>query len=643
MRHALVIARRELEEKRFVLLAAAGFAVLPFLLAMIPALSSRVGPRDVIVTVAGVLDVGFTLAIALALGANVIGRDLAESRLSFYFSRPIGAASIWFGKVAAALALIAVSFAIIVVPARLVGDDPWRHAWSGKGNLFALGVMALAVILFFVAHIIGSFVRSRSAILAVDFAALAAAGALVYLILRPLIAATAVEAAKRVAIVIGFGVGLALIFAGVWQLGHGRTDRRRNHIALSQALWTTIGATLLLAGGFVTWMLSAAPSDLRLICPPLVGRGGWMVVIGQARGRMDYQPAFVYNADSGAYSRFSPRLINQMFFTRDGSSLLMSQRDFILESGIRIDPRTRTAEILRRPLERDRVQSTGLTLPFYSIFTATDDGSRIAGASGDGTVTVYDVPRKRSLVSARLPQTAGHITALYFASPALVRILTVDNGPPQAKPIPRTLRLYELDVVRRGLRQTGELTRVAKALLVGANEDGSRLLVRDLLDTLYVVDGRTAAVQASIVAPHIRGVTPLHNGGVALVREDGNRVILEIRDAAGGLVRSYDLPVANAWSLQETRDGRLITIVQMTNKPQTGAGLTLIIDPASGKIAQRIPAIAVDSGSGWAWFGPDPRRGPVELPHLFFSGKLAGKLFRWNYTTQKAEVVLPKS
>ena len=89
MRHALVIARREIAEKRFVLFAALAFAALPFLLAAIPIARGSGGPRDVMDIVAGLLCIGFTLALALILGANVIGRDLSENRLSFYFSRPV--------------------------------------------------------------------------------------------------------------------------------------------------------------------------------------------------------------------------------------------------------------------------------------------------------------------------------------------------------------------------------------------------------------------------------------------------------------------------------------------------------------------------------------------------------------------------
>ena len=103
MRHALVIARRELADKRFVALAAAAFAVLPFLLATIPGLRGRNGAADVIATAAGMLAIGFTGGLALVLGGNVIGdpgaRALVESPYLANLGRvPLG----WAGRQALA-------------------------------------------------------------------------------------------------------------------------------------------------------------------------------------------------------------------------------------------------------------------------------------------------------------------------------------------------------------------------------------------------------------------------------------------------------------------------------------------------------------------------------------------------------------
>jgi hypothetical protein len=614
MRHAFVIARRELGEKRFVVLAAVAFAVLPFLLATIPGIRGRNASGDVIATGATLLAIGFTIGLALVLGGTVIGRDLAESRLSFYFSRPVGAASIWFGKVAAAIALIAGVFAIITVPARIAAAEAWRHSWGMNAPGLAAAVIGIAVVLFFVAHVVGSFVRSRSGWIGLDFAALCLSALAAYEILRPLHDSGAVIATEGLGIAIGCGVAVALIGGGAWQLERGRTDRRRSHAVLSQFLWAVIAVTLALTGAFVAWMLAAKPDDLKTVSAEAQGRGPWVLVSGDARGRMDYRPVFAYNSETGAYSRL-PTRVGRAMFTRDGASMLLA----------RFDDRTKTVELYRRPVAVDAEVSTGLTIGPYSDFNANDDGSRIVSADHRGVLTVYDVPQKRSLVSARLPENAGHVIAMYFASPALVRLYAVNRD------ASKTLRIFDLDVTRRSLQQTGEFARNAKFLAVTAGGDGSRLLVRDP-QNLYVLDGRTAALQQTIPGPGLRGSTFLRDGGTAVLKDAGDHSTIEVRDAGGALVRTLDVSVKNTWSLRELSDGRFITEAQGDRRQ------TFILDPASGAIVQQIPAQPVSSRSiGWA--GYDPRREPAELPKLFFD---AQRLLRWDYTTNKAEVLLPK-
>ena len=41
---------------------------------------------------------GFTAGLATILGSSIIGKELSDGRLSFYFSKPVSAGSIWFGN-----------------------------------------------------------------------------------------------------------------------------------------------------------------------------------------------------------------------------------------------------------------------------------------------------------------------------------------------------------------------------------------------------------------------------------------------------------------------------------------------------------------------------------------------------------------
>src|SRR5947207_2699416 len=446
MRHALVIARRELADKRFVALAAAAFAVLPFLLATIPGLRGRNGAADVIATAAGLLAIGFTGGLALVLGGTIIGRDLAENRLSFYFSLPLGASSIWFGKVTAALALIVAAFTIIVVPARLVAAAGVQHTWGGQSvPLFALAIVGGSIVLFFVAHVIGSFVRSHSAWIAVDFAALCVAAYVASLMFGPILSADAYQASRWLAAMIGCGVMVALIGGGAWQLSRGRTDRKRSHVALSQFVWIVIAVTLAIAGAFVGWLMSATPKDITDLSVSVPRPGSWIILGGETRGRIDYRSVFVYNLDSGAYSRISHRNLWRADLTADGKRLIVA----------RANRKQGSMEILQRPVDKNDEQPTGLTMRLSADYITSPNGDTIASVDRD-ILSVYSVPQRRSLGSVRLTGDLA-IIAMYFASPTSVRLISIT-------PPTHTLHIAEFDLERRTMQETGAFPNYGKAL-----------------------------------------------------------------------------------------------------------------------------------------------------------------------------------
>ena len=105
MNVAMVIARRELTEKRFVFVAAAAFLVLTLIVPFMPGIQT--GERASALAVASLgLAINFTVGLGAILGATIVGRELSDGRLSFYFSKPIPATSIWWGKLIAAATLV---------------------------------------------------------------------------------------------------------------------------------------------------------------------------------------------------------------------------------------------------------------------------------------------------------------------------------------------------------------------------------------------------------------------------------------------------------------------------------------------------------------------------------------------------------
>src|SRR5688572_31008663 len=94
MNAALAIARREVRERRSLLAAALILGLLPVALKrLLPVPADDIGELLSIL-----LYLAFPTAVALAVGASIVGRDVVERRLGFYFSRPLSAGALWGGK-----------------------------------------------------------------------------------------------------------------------------------------------------------------------------------------------------------------------------------------------------------------------------------------------------------------------------------------------------------------------------------------------------------------------------------------------------------------------------------------------------------------------------------------------------------------
>ncbi len=292
MNSTLVIARRELAEKRFVLAAAFAFAMLALLIPLFPGV--HLPFLEVVALSSGWLAIGFSLGLATTLGASTIGRELSDNRLSFYFARPVSAAAIWFGKLLASAVLVTASFIIIGTPALLTGIDVFIRSWIPNTYAFVGAVALAAAILFFAAHVLGTMVRSRSAWIAVDFACLVVTTAAVWAVLWVPLRARTWTVTEVASIILGLSAAIALVAGGVWQLAHGRTDRRLNHFALSRFLWSGATVGLVFAGLYVAWAMSVSPGDLVEINGIQAGHG-WVLIEGNARHRGDYRPVFLVN------------------------------------------------------------------------------------------------------------------------------------------------------------------------------------------------------------------------------------------------------------------------------------------------------------------------------------------------------------
>jgi hypothetical protein len=535
MKNALVIAARELEEKRFVAYAAMAFAVLPFALSIIPMVNGK-SPRDVIALLSLMLGTGFTLGLGVILGAGFIGRDLSDGRMSFYFSRPVSAPSIWFGKLTAGILMIVGCFGFIIIPARLAaGDRQWESAWTVTFNQGASFILAISLALFLIAHVIGTFARSHSARIALDFAAAVGCGVAVYFLLRPLARGRAILTIQWLVITLGAILVLAVLAGGAWQLARGRIDRRRNHAALSQFLWISMAIALLASALFVAWIVSVNPHDLTSEIEGFRAMSGpFAAISGRAKGHADYRASYLLNTQDGKRVRIDTRPWTVQF-SRDGSTAVWP----VMENSV----------VSLRMYRRGAANSvdTGLTMT-WGDFAVSDDGNRIATYS-PGIVSIYDVAQKRTLVSAHL--SGERYGEAVFVSPDLVRVyVAASTG----------WKIFEVDARTHGVTQTGATAGAGPGGMVVLDADASRMLVHGYKSHLVTLnDARTGELIAPVGDGAVGSARFLHDGRIAYIDGPESRRVLHVL-SAGPLPQRNVLLGASQWSSIVGDDGERLVI-----------------------------------------------------------------------------------
>ncbi|MGZ8798141.1 MAG: ABC transporter permease, partial [Thermoanaerobaculia bacterium] len=470
MTRAMAIAAREIREHKFAFLMAALSALLQFVVVLLPG-TKQTDPRTLIVITSMVVAIGVTLGLAVILGGSIVSRELAERRLSFYLSKPVSAAAIWFGKLTGALVIIGVGLAIIVVPSFVIAHSAWTPAWNVPVELFVAAVFGAAVALLLISHALSTMVRSRSPLIALDFALLAVTILAVWLLVRPLLESFALGVAQTVMVAIVAAVVVAIAAAGAWQISRGRTDIKRRHREFSRFFWTSMAVVIAIAGAYVGWVFSAGPADLvnRVVLGNT--RGDWMIVTGADFRRGDYRPTFLVNLENGKSMRFPSTRWMTGEFTRRGDAVVavapLSDWGRMMNRG----------ELHVQTLDAPRARTgTGIETMYWSRKVVSDDLRRVAILSSD-LLSVYDLQSNALLGSVRIPYSSG--VTLYFVSPDVVRVYA-SSQPAMAAVVRRELRILEFSVAKRQLQQTGQFTTTAQTLFSRASADGSLLVLTRL-------------------------------------------------------------------------------------------------------------------------------------------------------------------
>ncbi|HEV8658806.1 MAG TPA: hypothetical protein VGS96_09255 [Thermoanaerobaculia bacterium] len=631
MTRTLSIAAREIRERSFVFAAAGIMAVIPFASALLP--YARTTGRTQIISVGGlIVSIGFTFALALVLGGSFVGRELAERRLSFYFSKPVSSSAIWFGKLAGALMTIAACFAIIFVPSFVAARRFWTPNWSSSPASFIVAIVATAVCLFLLAHVGSTMVRSRSPRVALDLLLLCVTVGAIWLILRPLFASLAMQLASDLAWSIGTAIFVAIVSAGWWQLARGRTDIQRSHAELSRFLWASVGAVVTAAALIVAWVFSAGPQDIDIKVAYQNPRGDWAIVRGPAHHRGDYEGIFLVNLTNGKAKRLEEGRFRGGMFTRRGDAAV-SIAPFDLDKALVGRVQYVEGELYVERLDAPGSRSaTGIRIQsIYATVAVSDDLGRVAIVER-GLLSVHDLSRKALLGSVRLPE---NVYEMFFASPDVVRVYSFDKREVNRPPV--GTRAYEFDIRTRRLQRTGEVQPLAVPITVSA--DGTTALLRSK-GTLVVADARTLA-QRFAIAVKPRNALFLGNGGIAVLDLSNDNASVRIFDAQGAPVRDIALGPATFGGIREiVANKKLLAAVQRGGRyldDENPRGWSLyVIDLEKGVVERQERDLALRSQFRSL---SDPRQADLAPVTQFVVADASGKFWRWNALTGERKKV----
>jgi hypothetical protein len=577
MRALLAVAAREVVERRMLL----GLGLVG---AVVPLAYPYLGvPRDAWRFLCVAYAFSLTVATALLAGGSVIGRDLAERRLGFFFARPLSTASLWGGKMLAALVLTATTLALASLPLSWLGlgdvtGEGWTKVTVGSGSLALVALIGLA-------HAASVGYRSRSPWFTADLILTAAAAFWTAHLVRTLLADWLIPPVVTLLAL----AAAAPTLASAAQLAIGRTDARRGHAALSLVLWTVLFTGLALVQARTYWLVHPRWSDLlsadSVESSP---RGDWIAVVGPARGRGRMPWAFLTNLATGRSMLIGSARSSFVFAASGRRAAWVSQ--------VREDLDTTTVSVL--DLDGPDLEPRSQTLPWRSersiAIALSPDGSRLL-AFERGAAVVVDLDGRRPPL--RVPFPAGFLWQAAFIDAGRVRLFHND----QSKAFVGLLRILDLDVATGSLTEAGRIATRGNSW-VRMSPDGTRLLTVDRPDrhpslALYTATGsHVATLRAAGAATTQIAADFLADGRIVVVQKDPS-VRLHVYSADGAEQRAVEL--ADRWSRArlggEAAAGQYLMGLSTANDTERQ---TVTVDLASGRIVRREAGLLPAS---WIW------------------------------------------
>lgn len=572
MRGLLAVARREIEEKRFVFLAAAAASFVPFAVPLVRGLhgAAAVEVRDWVALIGGF---AVALGLAVVLGSTVVASDLAERRIGFYFSRPITGLALWAGKLGAACLIALVAGAIVYVPTLAANGGSVAVVDLQASSPSPVGLLLSIVAAVFVFHAGNILLRPRSPLLAFDMSALVLLTLGVVFVLRQFAMACATEALRFAVDALTAAGVIALVLAGLVAVIRGRSDSRAAHRVLSTALWGTLSTAVAALALYVAWVLSASPRDLSQVWTTLpAGRGNWLVVHGAARGS---EPVFLFEAVTGRYRKaghdwrlpvLSPDGTRAVWFEPSGPTGPFEAMTWKLD------------EPVSGPVR------TTLSFPGAPAAFLSEHGERLATIS-DGLLSIYDLASGASLGSARVDEKRSYMRG-FFLDRDHFRLFRPNHwrGPSDRG----RLDILEFEVSSKTLSTTGSIED-AQDFGLRATASGDRLLVRET-GRLGLRDGRSGALLVSLLekvpGAKVPGGRFLSDGRIVVAVASKPNVVIEVFAPDGGHERTIAIPAKDRIVMgAEPAPGKLIVAAGGPSNESLSRTIFLA-DISSGEVRQ---------------------------------------------------------
>jgi hypothetical protein len=239
MRHVVHIAKREIAARWILLPAAIVVGALAML--VMHSIDHVRGDADGVMNGTWVA----TLVVSIIVGMSLLGDELTNGRLSFYFARPFTPRAILGGKLVAGLVLaLLLQAAIVTLVALALPVLSWQGSALADGSVLDIvGERVLATAACTVLGMAASIaIGSKTRWFVVDAVGLALVGVVAAWAVPHL--ATQLQVAMLAIAVLALTIATARAFTS------GRTDRTRAHVTLSTTLWPIMLPAMLLVAAF---------------------------------------------------------------------------------------------------------------------------------------------------------------------------------------------------------------------------------------------------------------------------------------------------------------------------------------------------------------------------------------------------------